>query len=339
MMKLIKYGFLLLLILVSAFLAWEIFGATLSAPKEKYFTVKTGSSFSDIRTTLIDQKIINSPFLFDQLSKLLHYSNPVKAGRYEVSSSMSLFTLLRNLRSGKQLPVTLVITKLRTKGDLAAKIAAGFECDSASMISLLNNPDSLREYALDSNTVMTAVIPNNYNIFWNSSPAKILKKLVAEKDKFWNDTRKQQAAKMKLTTAEVYTLASIVEEETSKEEDKGKIASVYLNRIHSGQRLEADPTIKFALKDFGLKRIRESHIRAASASPFSTYSNKGLPIGPICTPSSKTIDAVLNAPSTDYFFFVARPDWSRLSVFAHSYADHQVNARKYQRFLDSVNIR
>ena len=132
-------------------------------------------------------------------------------------------------------------------------------------------------------------------------------------------------------------MASIVEEETNKEQDKGLIASVYMNRINAGIKLQADPTVKFAMKNFALKRILLKHL--AYDSPFNTYQNAGLPPGPICTPSTKTIDAVLNAPQTNYIYFVAKPDWSGLSNFCQSYQEHLVNAKKYQHFLDSVNIK
>lgn len=339
MKKKIIYGILLVLLLAGGFIAWKIFGPTVAAPDGKYLYIKAGETYSEVKTALLEQKVINSEFFFDHLSKQLKYTNAVKPGRYEIKNGMSLFNLVRMLRSGKQSPVNLIITKLRTKEDLAQKIAANFECDSASFISIINNDDSLRKYGLDSITVMTAVIPNTYSIPWNTPPNKIFKKLFAEKEKFWNAERTKKAAALNMTPEQVYTMASIVEEETNKEEDKGKIASVYINRIQSGQRLEADPTIKFALRNFGLKRIRDSHIHAAAASRYSTYANTGLPPGPICTPSSKTIDAVLNAPTTNYLFFVARPDRSGLSNFTDSYQEHMINARNYQHYLDSINIK
>ena len=339
MKKKIIYGALLLILLIGGFIAWKIFGPTVSAPQGKYFYIKTGSTYSEVKTALLDQHIISSEYFFDRIARQANYTTAVKAGRYEIRNGTSVFNLIRMLRSGKQSPVNLVITKLRTREDLAAKIAANFECDSASVIEILSNTDSLRKYGLEENTAMTAVIPNTYSILWNTSAAKIFRKLFTEKEKFWNAERMKKAAAINLTPEQVYTMASIVEEETNKEEDKGKIASVYMNRIQSGQRLEADPTIKFALKNFGLKRIRKSHIDACAGSPFNTYYVKGLPPGPICTPSSKTIDAVLNAPVTNYLFFVARPDWSGLSNFTSSYEEHQVNARNYQHFLDSINIK
>ncbi|MGC4102507.1 endolytic transglycosylase MltG [Ferruginibacter sp.] len=330
---------LAILLIAGGFICWKLFGPAVSAPEKKYFYIHTGDSYETIKTNLAAEKIINGEFWFNLVAKKLDYPKMVKAGRYEIKNSMSIFNLVRMLRAGNQSPVNLVITKLRTKEELAKKIAANFECDSLSMISFLNNEDSLKKYNLDSNTIMTAVIPNTYSILWNTAPAKIFKKLYNDQQKFWNDERKQKAAALNLTPQQVYTMASIVEEETVMDADRGNVASVYINRLRKGQRLEADPTIKFALRNFALQRIRDSHKQAAANSPYNTYFNAGLPPGPICTPSVKSIDAVLNAPSTNYIFFVAKPDWSRLSNFTDDYEVHKINARNYQHFLDSVNIK
>ncbi|MEO5647688.1 MAG: endolytic transglycosylase MltG, partial [Chitinophagaceae bacterium] len=135
-----------------------------------------------------------------------------------------------------------------------------------------------------------------------------------------------------LSKEEVYTLASIVEEETNKQDDKGKIASVYLNRVRIGMKLAADPTVKFAMRDFTLKRIYNKHL--TFPSPYNTYLNKGLPPGPICTPSIKTIDATLNAPQTEFIFFVARDDFSGYSDFSVTYEQHLIYANEYREALD-----
>jgi len=339
MKKKIFWGIGLLVMLVGGYSAWQVFGPTVSVPEGNYFYIRTGMDYETVRKELLDEKIVSNAFFFDQLSARIKYAKNVKPGRYLISKGMSLYRLLRMLRAGRQAPVNLVITKLRTAEDLASKLAANFEVDSVTVMNFLSHTDSLAHYQLNGNTLMTAVIPNTYAILWNSSVSKIFRRLYTEKEKFWNTERRNKAAALNLLPEEVYTMASIVEEETNKEEDKGRVASVYINRISSGQKLEADPTIKFALRNFGLKRIRNVHKEAAAASPYNTYFVKGLPPGPICTPSSRTIDAVLNAPTTDYLFFVARPDWSGLSNFTASYAEHLVNARNYQRFLDSVNIR
>ncbi len=331
------YAILLVVALAGGYGAWQIFGPTVSAPANKYFFIKTGSSYNDVRQALIDEKIIHNISFFDIVSKQLKYPRLVKAGRYQIKDGSSIFSLLRMLRSGNQTPVKLVINKLRLKEDLAQKIAANFECDSASVMDVFNNTETLKKYGVDENTLMTIVIPNTYSIMWNTSPQKIIDKLYAEKEKFWNTERLAKAKAINLTPEQVYSMASIVEEETNKEADKGKIASVYMNRINKGIKLQADPTVKFAMKNFGLKRILLKHL--AYESPFNTYLNAGLPPGPICTPSTKTIDAVLNAPQTDYIYFVAKPDWSGLSNFTSSDKEHMINARNYQHFLDSVNIK
>jgi UPF0755 protein len=339
MKKKIIYTVLLIALLAGSFIAWKVLGPTVSAPAKKYFYIKTGDTYQNVLAGLSSENIISTDFWFGLIAKKLNYPAAVKAGRYEIKNGMSILSLVRMLRSGNQAPVNFVITKLRTREELARRIAASFECDSLSVISFLNNPDSLTKYQLDTNTVMTAVIPDTYSILWNTSPSKIFKKLYTDQQKFWTSERKAKATGLNLTPQQVYTLASIVEEETNSDADRGKVASVYINRLETGMSLDADPTIKFALRNFALKRIRDSHKLAAKGTPYDTYFKKGLPPGPICTPQSKTIDAVLNAPTTNYLYFVAKPDRSGLSNFADNYSEHQANAKLYQHFLDSINIK
>ena len=334
MKKKIVFGTLLFLMAACGYTAWQIFGPTISSPEGKYFYIKTGSVYNDVKESLDEKKIISNTYFFELIAKQIKYPTRVKAGRYQITDGMSLYRLLRMLRSGSQSPVNLVINKLRTKEDLAQKIAANFENDSARFMQTLNDPGNFSRYHLNEHTVMTAVIPNSYSIFWNTPADKIFKKLFDEKEKFWNEERMAKAKAINLTPEQVYSMASIVEEETNRDEDKGKIASVYMNRIENGMKLQADPTVKFAMKDFELKRIMFKHL--SFPSPFNTYQNAGLPPGPICTPSIKTIDAVLNAPQTNYIYFVAKPDFNGYSNFAASYAEHMVFAKAYQQALDSL---
>lgn len=334
MKKKIISAILLIVIITGAYAAWQVFGPTVSAPENKYFYIKTGAVYSDVKQSLIDQKIIGNTFFFNLVSKQLKYPAKVKAGRYLVKNGTSVLGLLRMLRSGNQSPVKLVINKLRLKEDLAQKIAANFECDSASVMKVLTDAETLRKYEVNSNTMMTTVIPNTYSIFWNTPAEKIIDKLHNEKEKFWTPEKLAKAKAMNLTPEQVYTMASIVEEETNKAEDKGLIASVYMNRMATGMKLQADPTVKFAMKNFALTRILLGHL--AYDSPFNTYRNTGLPPGPICTPSVKTIDAVLNAPQTSYIYFVAKPDFKGYSNFATTYSEHLIFAKAYQLALDSL---
>jgi UPF0755 protein len=324
----------LLLLVVAAYCAWMFFGPTIQSQDGKFFYVYTGSTYQQVKDSLKKNKIINTDFWFDKVSSYCDYDKSVKAGKYKVTSGMSIVNLVRMLRSGRQTPVNLVITKLRTKEDLAKKLGDNFETDSLKALTFLNNNDSLSQFNVDTNTVMTIVIPNTYTYTWNTSIPKVLKKLYTEQQKFWNDDRNNKLQSLHLTSKEVYTIASIVEEETNRQEDKGKIASVYINRLRKGMKLGADPTIKFAMRDFSLKRIYFKYLAYPSA--YNTYIHNGLPPGPINTPSIKTLDAVLDAPETDYLFFVARPNSGGLSDFASTFGQHSAYAKAYRDALDSL---
>ena len=335
-MKRILLILFLVLLITGVYCAWEVFGPTVSAPENKYFYIKTGSVYGDVKNELKNRGIISGTFFFDKIAKQVKYDKNIKAGKYEIKNGMSLINLVRMLKGGRQSPVRFVINKIRTKEDLAGKIGEQFEVDSAEVINFITNNDSLEKYHVDSNTMMTIIIPNSYLFWWSSSLKNIITRFADQKEKFWNGKRSQKAAALNLTPDQVYTIASIVEEETVKEADKGLIASVYMNRIKKGMKLEADPTVKYAMRDFGLKRILHGHLQYPSL--YNTYQHLGLPPGPIATPSINTIDAVLDAPKTDYIFFVAKPDFNGYSNFASTYQEHLVFAKAYQHALDSLII-
>jgi len=330
MKKLISLVFLILLIAAS-FICWKIFGPTLKSPQGKYFYIHTGSNYNAVTAALVNQHIINSTSWFKLTSKALKY-NVMKPGRYEIKNGMSVFQLVRMLKNDRQSPVDFVVIKFRTREDFAKRIGKEFETDSLQMISFLNNGDSLRHYGLDTNTWACAIIPDTYTYFWNSTPTKIFSKLHAASKKFWTEERKEKLKEKNLTTIQACTLASIIEEETNLKADKGKIASVYINRIASGMPLQADPTVKFAMRDFGLKRIYEKYLLVES--PYNTYRNKGLPPGPICTPSVETLEEVIDAPKTDYYYFVANSDFSGRHVFTTNYEDHKKYAQLFAQAQD-----
>lgn len=334
MKKIILLVFLILIVAGCVF-AWMVFGsATTFDSKSKYlYAYDSLPPKQQIQQQLQDSNYIKNVWLFNIIASRMNVWNQLKPGRFEIEKGDNLLALARRLRNNVQAPARLVINKIRTVDDLAKLIGKNFSTDSARADHFLTSNDSLQPLGVDTNTVMTLVIPNTYIINWNSSVKKILQRLADEKDKFWKeDNRLAKANTLGLTPRQVYTLASIVEEETNKNDEKGNVASVYINRYRKGMPLGADPTIKFALKDFALKRILYGHLQVAS--PYNTYRNTGLPPGPICTPSEKTIDAVLNAPNTDYLFFVARSDFSGYHHFSSSYAEHQAYAKQYQQALN-----
>jgi UPF0755 protein len=330
MKKKIIAGIILLLIIIGGFIGWKLFGSTISTASGEFFYVKTGSTYAEVKEELISKKYISNGTWFNLASKVLRYKR-VKPGRYKITKGMSLFNLVRTLHNGNQTQVNFVITKLRTKEDFARKSGSLFEFDSLQMISFLNDKDSLKKYDLDSNTVTAALMPYTYNLNWNSTPGRVFQKIYSAFEVFWTKERKAKADSLHLTALQVSALASIVEEETNKKEDKYNIASTYLNRIRTGMKLQADPTVKFAMKNFALKRVQGIHLK--TDSPFNTYMYAGIPPGPICTPSVESIDAVLDAPKTDYLYFVASSKFDGTSVFTTNLTDHMKYARLYQQEL------
>ncbi|MBE7169894.1 MAG: endolytic transglycosylase MltG [Williamsia sp.] len=323
-----------LILLFTIYTGWKFFGpATYFRSGVKYLYIPSSNpTKEEVLRRLQEDSMIRSPFFFEWMASRMSYWKKIKPGKYKIESGNSAFNIVRLLRNGNQTPVNLVITKLRTREDLASLAGRKLECDSLQMIRFLTSNDSLRKYQLDTNTVMTAVFPNTYTYFWNTTPENVFSKFLKQYNQFWTPERTSMASDKGLTPQTAYILASIVEEETNKQTDKGNIASVYLNRMEKGMKLGADPTVKFALKDFGLRRIYYKHL--AVESPYNTYKIYGLPPGPICTPTTATLDAVLHAPKTDYLYFVARSDFSGYHVFASTYQDHLKFAKQYQ---DSLN--
>ncbi|MBO9618621.1 MAG: endolytic transglycosylase MltG [Niabella sp.] len=318
--------------LIVLFTAFQFFGPATHKTEKEFLLVKTGTTLERLQQQLVEQKFLSGLTWFNLASKAIGFTN-VKPGRYKVPAGTSIVNLVRRLKNGSQTPVDFVITKLRTKEGLAGRMGKSFEYDSLQAIGFLNNDDSLRAYGLDSNTVMAAVLPMNYEAKWNTTPRVLFDKFYAAYKKFWNDERRKKAEALGFKPLQVVTLASIVEEETNVATDKPKIARVYMNRLAKGMPLQADPTVKFALKDFGLKRILFQHLNVVS--PYNTYKNKGLPPGPICTPQLSTVEAVLDAPQADYIYFVANSNFDGTSLFTANYEEHMKNAKMYQQALDA----
>lgn len=337
MKKILLYLFILLAI-AAGIGAWLLFApaTTFEQESKHIYIYKRASAQKEINNELDTQNIIRSKAFFNFVATQTQVWQRVKEGRFQIKKGESIYDIVRMLRNNVQSPVKLVITKLRTNEDLAKKLGQNFLTDSARVFDFLESNDSLAYLNVDTNTVMSMIIPDTYLLKWNTPLKEILNRLQDESKKFWEkNNRLQQAADKGLTPLQVYIIASIVQEETNKNDEKGNIASVYINRLHQGMPLGADPTIKFALKNFGLKRILYNNLKVKS--PYNTYLNKGLPPGPICTPSQVTIDAVLNAPKTNFLYFVASSDFNGYHHFSTTYPEHLQYARQYQKALDELN--
>ncbi len=314
---------------------WKVLGnGTAFAEKSRYFIIPEGKTGrQQVMEVLEKEEIISGSSLFRILGSQLGIWNKIKPGKYEVKKGESLLGIARMLRNGKQANINLVINRLRLKEDFAKLVSKNFSTDSVAVMHYLNSTAMMNSFAVDTANVFTLIIPDTYTFYWNTPIDKIMQRLYTAQKTFWSKNgRLAKAEKTGLTPQQVYILASIVDEETNYESDKYKIASVYINRLNKQMPLQACPTIKYAMKDFTLTRIYEKYL--FNPSPYNTYRKKGLPPGPICTPSPKTIDIVLDAPATDYLFFVAKSDFSGYHHFSSSFQEHSQYAKEYQKALD-----
>lgn len=323
----------IMLLLGAGLVAWIFWGPATGFQEQKkaLYIPSKGANRAAITDSVLRHNIVKFPKAFAFLAGRMKYWDNIKPGKYEIEQGTSLFALVRRLRNGQQTPVNLVINKLRTPGDLAKLVSRRLETDSAQMMAYMQSDSFRRKRGISENEALAYVLPDTYTYFWNSDPDKIFQKLADASRQFWSAERKEKAARLSLTPLQVAILASIVDEESNALDEKDTIASVYLNRLRTGMPLQADPTVRFALQDFSIKRVYEKHLQVAS--PYNTYRNAGLPPGPICTPQKKTIDAVLDAPQTGYVYFVASPEFDGTHDFSVSYDEHMKKARVYQAAL------
>lgn len=255
----------------------------------------------------------------------------LKVGHYLIDSTCSSMYVGRMLHKGWQTPVNLTLSgAIRTPGVLARKVGAQMLADSADVAAFVFSADSLRPYGIDTPQLFTMVIPDTYQMLWTAPVREIFDRFVKERNAWWTEERIAAARKQGLTPAEVSVLASIVDGETRYVPEQPTIASVYLNRLHTGMKLQADPTIAFCF-NYEPRRILRSHLEVDS--PYNTYKYAGLPPGPISCPPKSCLEAVLNPDSHNYIFFCADPSFNGSHRFASSYSEHLENARAFQRAL------
>jgi UPF0755 protein len=298
--------------------------------------IPSNSVYKNVVDQLYEERVINDAVSFGFVAKTLGYQEAVKPGLYQIDPKMSNLQLVRMLRSGQQTPVRVTFNTIRTKEDLAEKISANLEVSKEQFLELLQDSVYIRKFGVEEETVMSLFIPNTYEFWWDTSAEELFERMHKEYQIFWTDARKQKAQDLGLSQQEVSTLASIVQAESQKSDERPKIAGVYLNRLRIGMPLQADPTLVFAAGDFSIKRLTAKQM--AIDSPYNTYKYAGLPPGPINLPDINSLDAVLNFQKHSYLYFCAKEDFSGYHSFAVGYDEHLNNARRYQRALNAANI-
>ncbi len=332
-----------LLSLISLIFGWKIYlkvfspNVKLTVSGPLYLYIPTGSDIDDVIQILDDKKLLldESSFLFT--ARQLKYDKNVKPGRYLLKNGMNNKALISLLRSGRQTPLNVVFNNIRTKEQLAERIGEQIEASPMAIKNLMNDADYVRELGFTTENILCLFIPNTYEMYWNTSADQFLKKMHKEYKKFWTPGRVEKARLLEFTPLEVSVLASIVQQESNRSDEKPVIAGVYINRLKKNWKLEADPTLVYALGDYSIKRVLS--VYKEIDSPYNTYKYNGLPPGPICLPTNSSIDAVLNYSKHSYMYFCAKEDFSGYHNFASNYLQHLINARKFQRALNSRGIK
>ena len=325
------------LLIAVVFALWVLFLPNVKTDSdESYLYIRDNAGMQQVMDSLTANHFLSSSLSFTMSAKLFNYKT-VRPGRYALHNGMNNFQLVRMLRSGRQKPLKLTFNNIRTKTQLAARLSGIVMADSLSIINTLNDSAFLAPYGFSTQTAIANFIPDTYEVFWDLDAKELFEKMNEEYRRFWTDERKAKAAAIPMTPTEVATMASIVEEETNQKDERPQVAGLYINRLKKNMPLQADPTLKFAVGDFSIRRLKLEHI--LFISPYNTYRNKGLPPGPIRVATKNGMDAVLDYTKHDYIFMCARETFDGYHNFAVNYAEHQANARKYQKALDARNIK
>lgn len=273
---------------------------------------------------------------FRWMAQYRKYPQNIRTGRYAIRNGENVYHVFSRFYRGYQEPMNLTIGSVRTLDRLARSVGRQLMIDSAEIAQAMNDSVFQQKLGYNKETIPGLFIPETYQVYWNMSVEAFFERMQQEHRRFWNKERLEKAAALGMTPTEVSILASIVEEETNNAAEKPMVAGLYLNRLRIGMPLQADPTIKFALQDFGLRRITNAHLNVDS--PYNTYLNAGLPPGPIRIPTTVGLDAVLNPVKHDYLYMCAKEDFSGTHNFASNLAEHTRNARKYWNALNKRKI-
>jgi len=328
-------GMIFLIIILLIFRV--LFGISVKVGVEhKIIYIPSGSSYEQVLDTLGKNLGINNINVLDWVAKKKSYPSLIKPGRYVINKDLSYIALVNFLRSGRQSPVKITFNNVRTLNQIAGKFGRQLEVDSVAIMNYLQDDSNYKTDGFTKENIIALFIPDTYEFYWDTDVQELYARMLKEYRLFWNTTRMAKAEEKGLDPLEVAIIASIIDDEVVKADEKPRLAGVYLNRLKRGIALQACPTIKFALNDFTITRVLHKHLLIDS--PYNTYRHRGFPPGPIGCPSIAGIDAVLNAEKHDYMYFAARADFSGYHNFSRTLSEHNHYAAIYQRELNKRKI-
>lgn len=339
MKKKLLLGVVLLGLALAVFVYFKAFASnTKFDAAEKYIYVPTGSTYEDVLKILASdvKNLDNFKFIAEKRS----YDENVFPGRFLLKKGMGSFQIVKALRHN--MPLSFSFNNQETLEKFVSRVSSQIEADSLSLIKSFKDPSFLSQNGFTEDNVLGMFVPNTYDLKWNTSAEKFRDKMLDEYKKFWNEDRLAKAKALDLTPQQVIALASIVHKESVKEDERPRVAGVYLNRLRTEMPLQADPTIIFAIKknsnDFDqvIKRVKGDMLFVNS--PYNTYKNLGLPPGPIAMPDISAVDAVLNYEKHNYIYFCASVERRGYHDFAETYEEHQLNAKKYAEWVNKLGL-
>ena len=318
-----------------------IFSVNTAFENEKAFVfIPSDATFEDVVEEL--SPLLKDVDAFKEVAKRKGYTTRVKGGHYVLTKGMNTNDIINAIRN-KSTPIKVAFNNQERIQNLAGRIARQIEADSLSLVNAMTDPDFLDANGFNMNTAMSMYIPDSYELYWNSTAEDFRERMLRFYKRFWNATRTQKANELGLTPQQVYTLAAIVQKETAKVDERPRVAGVYINRLKIGMKLDADPTVIYALKkknnDWGLVVKRVLYKDLEIDSPYNTYRNTGLPPGPIFMPDVSAIDAVLNYEKHGYYYFVADVNNFGYHKFAKTLAQHNANSEAYRWWINKQGIR
>ncbi len=329
-------GLAAVLILVAASVATAFVQFRGNAVRGEYeLYVSRKADYGQLTDSLLPQ--LKHHAAFRLYAKRLNLPETFKPGHYLLHPGMNVLEVVRMLKLGMQTPVRVTINNVRTMPQLAGKLAGQIDADSLELLHTLTAKETAARVGFDSLTLFSMFLPDIYELYWTTTPDELVDRMRREYDRFWTGARDEKRKRSGLSRLEVMTLASIVYEETRQTDEMARVAGVYVNRLRKGMLLQADPTVKYAMQDFKLRRILHKHLKYQS--PYNTYLNKGLPPSPICMPGKNAIEGTLDFEEHGYLFFCARPTFDGHHNFARTFAEHQRNARAYVAELNQRKIR
>jgi UPF0755 protein len=331
-------------IVIAAYFAYFVYSAmfkpnTVFTSEKEYIYIPTGANYNEVRSQL--EPLLIDIGKFDALARQKKYVSNIKAGKYVITKGMNNNDIINSIRSNN-IPIKVSFNNQETLEDLAGRISVQIEADSLSLLSVFNSEDFLKSNGFESKTALGMYIPNSYEFFWNTSAEQFRDRMLKEYQRFWNESRLEKAQALSLSPTEIITLASIVQKETSKVDERARVAGVYINRLKVGMPLQADPTVIYAIKeqsgDFNqvIKRVLYNDLELDS--PYNTYKYAGLPPSLITMPDISSIDAVLNYEKHNYYYFVADVTNFGYHKFAKNLSQHNRNREEYVRWINQQGV-